>query len=100
MRWRLRVPWTKEPQTEKKGKGYDYGTWERDVRQRCEIQGLPGPGMADLDRGSSEWRLLQAQYRVWEAEREQRNARLWLIALASAVASVLSAMAAWVAVLR
>jgi hypothetical protein len=91
---------TREPQTEEKAKGYDLGTWDRTVRQKCERLGLPGPGMTDLDRGSSEWRVLQAQLRVWEAEREQRNARVWLIALASAVASILSAMAAWVAVLR
>ena len=36
--------------------------------------------------------------RIQEADRSMRESRLWLIAVASALASILSAMAAWVAV--
>ena len=40
----------------------------------------------------------ELQRRVIEAERSLRESRLWLIALISAIASVVSAIAAWVAV--
>ncbi|GBE39130.1 hypothetical protein BMS3Bbin08_01749 [bacterium BMS3Bbin08] len=40
----------------------------------------------------------ELQRRVMEVERSQREARLWLIALISAIASVLSAAAAWYAI--
>ncbi len=39
------------------------------------------------------------QKRVIEAERAKREGRLWIIALISAIASVISAIAAWCAVL-
>jgi hypothetical protein len=55
--------------------------------------------MADTGRGK-EWVLMQAQLRVWEGEREERNARVWWFALASAAASVVSAVVALVAILR
>gem|GEM_PF-1861277 len=38
--------------------------------------------------------------RIQEAPRSIRESRLWLIALVSAIASLFSALAAWVAVLR
>lgn len=38
------------------------------------------------------------QRRVMEAERFNRESKLWIIALASAIASIFSAIAAWVAV--
>ncbi|MDZ4178401.1 MAG: hypothetical protein U1E29_04090 [Coriobacteriia bacterium] len=40
----------------------------------------------------------ELQRRVLEAERSARESRLWVVALVSAVASVISAAAAWVAV--
>jgi len=90
MRWR---------RAKEEAKGYDFGTWDRTVQQKCERLGLPGPGMADTGRGK-EWVLMQAQLRVWEGEREERNARVWWFALASAAASVVSAVVALVAILR
>ena len=40
----------------------------------------------------------ELQKRIWQAERERRDARLWWIALLSCIASVLAALAAWYAV--
>ena len=42
----------------------------------------------------------ELQRRVWDAERAVRESRLWALAVISALASVLSAAAALVAVLR
>jgi len=42
----------------------------------------------------------ELQRRVQQAKREKRDAKLWWFALLSCVASVLSALAAWYAVLR
>jgi sugar diacid utilization regulator len=42
----------------------------------------------------------ELQQRVIEAERANRESRLWLLALTSAVASIVSALAAWAAILR
>ena len=46
--------------------------------------------------GPENWAELQK--RVMEAKRFQRDSRLWLVALASAVASIVSASAAWYAI--
>ena len=42
----------------------------------------------------------ELQRRVLDAERSIRESRLWLLALLSTIASVVSAIAAWVATLR
>ncbi|MDO8950722.1 MAG: hypothetical protein Q8S43_08125 [Actinomycetota bacterium] len=42
----------------------------------------------------------ELQRRVLEAERARRESWLWLVALLSAAASIVSAVAAWVAVAR
>lgn len=42
----------------------------------------------------------ELQRRVIEAERAIRDKRLWIVALFSALASIVSAIAAWTAVLR
>ncbi|MGA2067705.1 MAG: hypothetical protein ABSG86_22245 [Thermoguttaceae bacterium] len=42
----------------------------------------------------------ELQKRVLEAERSRRESQLWLLALVSALASLVSAIAAWWAVLR
>lgn len=39
------------------------------------------------------------QHRILEAKRDIRESRLWIIALVSAIGSVISAIAAWYAVL-
>ena len=47
-----------------------------------------GPNEAELQR------------RVLEAERAHRESRLWLVAVIAAIASLFSAVAAWLAVLQ
>jgi len=42
----------------------------------------------------------ELQCRVLNAERGIRESRMWLLALLSAIASIVSAIAAWVAVLK
>lgn len=42
----------------------------------------------------------ELQRRVLDAERSIRESRLWLLALLSAIASIVSAIAAWAAVMR
>ena len=42
----------------------------------------------------------ELQRRVLEAERANRESKLWLIAVIAAIASVFSAVAAWVAVIN
>lgn len=42
----------------------------------------------------------ELQRRVLEAERSQREHRLWIVALVSAIFSILAAIAAWVAALK
>jgi hypothetical protein len=62
------------------------------------IQGSPHTGSSSGARPRAEDHELQQ--RVIEAERANRESRLWLLALVSAVASVVSALAAWAAILR
>jgi hypothetical protein len=45
-------------------------------------------------------KIMSFSKRVIEAERANRESRLWLLALISAVASAISALAAWAAILR
>jgi len=52
----------------------------------------------DAAAGSSGFNDAIIQERVLAALRERRDARLWIVALASAIASVLSALAAWCAI--
>jgi len=54
---------------------------------------IPGKGTVPLS--VPEYEL---QRRVLEAERHLREHRLWLIAMVSAMASVISAIAAWLAI--
>jgi hypothetical protein len=42
----------------------------------------------------------ELQRRVWDAERAVRESRLWILAVISSIASVLSAAAAIIAILR
>lgn len=55
------------------------------------------PGRGNVSRIAEDYEL---QRRVLEAERHMREHRLWLVALISAVASVVSAVAAWLAVIK
>ena len=63
-----------------------------------DIQGSPRTGSSSGARPRAEDNELQQ--RVMEAERANRESRLWLLALISALASVISALAAWAAILR
>lgn len=56
---------------------------------------IPGQGTVLLRAADYE-----VQRRVIEAERHRREHRLWIVALLSAIASVISAVAAWTAVLK
>lgn len=57
-------------------------------------------GVSTNELASSTGRISEPelQRRVVEAERAIRESRLWILALISAIASVFSAIAAWVAV--
>jgi hypothetical protein len=68
-----------------------------ELRARAEELGVSMGRLYDSDGHISEPEL---QRRVLEAERANRESRLWLIALISAIASVVSAIAACVAVLK
>ena len=54
------------------------------------------PGTGNVPHPVSEYEL---QRRVVEAERHLREHRLWVVALISAIASVASAVGAWLAVI-
>ena len=55
--------------------------------------GVAGKGMVPIRADEHE-----IQRRVLEAERHVRDGRLWIVALVSAIASLISAAAAWVAI--
>ena len=63
-----------------------------------DIQGSPRTGSSSGTCPRVEDHELQQ--RVVEAERANRESRLWLLALISGVASVVSALAAWASILR
>jgi len=60
-----------------------------------EIMNVGGQGSVSIPAHEHE-----IQRRVLEAERHLREHRLWIVALISAVASVVSAVAAWVAIAK
>ncbi len=66
------------------------------LRKRAEELGVSQHGLCTEKLGNINEALLQE--RVITAERSQREHRLWVIALISAVASAFSAIAAWIAV--
>lgn len=75
----------------------------QELEQRARELGVDIQGSRHM--GSSSGAFPRAedhelQQRVIEAERANRESRLWLLALISAVASVISALAAWAAILR
>ena len=66
------------------------------LRKRASELGVSSLELADSKGNISEPEL---QRRVIQAERSLREHRLWIIALSSAIASIVSAIAAWVAVI-
>ncbi len=72
-----------------------------ELEQRCTELGISieGPPRTQSSSGSSPRASdFELQRRLFEAERSRREARLWLVALISSVASVLSAAVALVAI--
>lgn len=75
------------------------------LRQRAEQLGVAMetdqsvvvPGRGNVPIIAEDYEL---QRRVLEAERHLREHRLWLVAAFSAVASLVSAVAAWLAVIK
>ena len=70
-----------------------------ELEQRCTELGISieGPPRTQSSSGSSPRASdFELQRRLFEAERSRREARLWLVALISSVASVLSAAVALV----
>lgn len=68
----------------------------KDLRKRASELGVSSLELSDTKGNISEPEL---QRRVIEAERSLREHRLWIIALSSAIASIISAIAAWYAVI-
>jgi hypothetical protein len=74
-----------------------------ELEQRARKLGIDVSGELITKSSSGRSRLApdyELQRRVTEAERSIRESRLWIIALISAIASAVSAIAAWMAVLR
>jgi len=74
-----------------------------DLKQRAKDLGVDIQG--DPRTQSSSGRTTSAsdselQRRVLEAERSVRESRLWFLAVLSAIASIVSALAAWWAMLK
>lgn len=73
-----------------------------ELEKRCRELGIDTTGeprtqsaRGDPPRASDS----ELQRRLLEAERSARESKLWVVALVSAMASVISAVAAWVAVM-
>jgi len=70
----------------------------QELRDRAKKLGV---SLEQLPRGEPPVTVLnepEIQRRVMEAERHNREASLWLLALVSAIASLISAIAAWYAI--
>ena len=70
------------------------------LEKRCKELGVDltvkSPGGVGGPMRASDFEL---QHRLMEAERSARENKLWMVAVVSAVASVVSALAAWAAVM-
>lgn len=74
-----------------------------ELERRAQELGVDIQGEAITQSSSGRRRRAddaELQRRVLNAERSIRESRMWLLALLSAIASIVSALAAWVAVLR
>ena len=70
------------------------------LEKRADELGVPKDGPFTHSVATRRVSDVELQRRVIEAERSVRESKLWLIATISAIASVVSAVAAWVAVLK
>ena len=66
------------------------------LRERAKELGVSMDRTVDSDAGTNN---AIVQERVMAAERHIRDGRMWMVALVSAIASFISALAAWFAVL-
>lgn len=82
----------------KKAGGVAMGKIKRgeELRKYAEQLGVSDHALYDAHSGTMDEPELQR--RVMEAERHKRDASLWLIALISTISSVISALAAWTAI--
>jgi len=74
-----------------------------ELERRAQELGVDIQGDAIIQSSSGRHRRAddaELQRRVLNAESSIRASRLWLLALLSAIASVVSAIAAWIAVLK
>ncbi len=71
---------------------------ESEVLKLAQELGVSTHGTLNTQTGRSN--IPELQTRIINAQRSMREGRLWWIALISAIASMLSAFAAWIAVLR
>jgi len=69
---------------------------EIELRKYAQALGVSLQGISDSDGRFLEQELVE---RIINAERSLREHRLWIVALISSIASLLSALAAWIAVL-
>lgn len=69
-----------------------------ELKQRCKDLGIDTTKVVYQSGHSIEAGDEELQRRLIETERSIREHKLWIVALFSAIASMLSAVAAWVAV--
>ena len=72
----------------------EYSDRERKIQEYAQELGIPS------NTNFSENQHYEMLRRVLEVERSHRESRLWIIALLSAIAAIISALAAWFAVLK
>lgn len=73
-----------------------------ELEKRCREFGVDTTGeprTQSVSGSRSRASDFELQHRLMEAERSARENKLWVVALVSAVASMVSAVAAWVAVM-
>ena len=75
------------------------GSDEREIELKKYANEL-GVSLQGLSTEGGRFLEVELVSRIINAERSQREHRMWLFALIAAVASALSALAAWVAILK
>ena len=70
---------------------------EIELRKLADKLGVSTHGTVDPEKGKTN--IPELQNRIINTQRSIREGRLWWIALISAISSLLSALAAWMAVL-
>ncbi len=73
-------------------------TDETEVLKLAEELGVSTHGTLNPDKGR--YNIPELQNRIINAQRAIREGRLWWVAVISAIASMFSALAAWIAVMK